>query len=336
MCPNNPEIFDKRWSEIGGLFDYSHRKYLPLVGKDWPSYLPMIRPGIRRTKPLNSTFVALSLHEVLRCLKTKKGGFESPGRSLFRRKLCLREDCKVALIGVGPDHLVESFYAHYREYHYAEIFADLDIIAVTPPNFSFFLDVPRTQSLYNRKRMLRVADEFLDHGVPVAPHFNASNKADWEFWIDLLQGSPDLSMFCKEFQTGNKLKLNYDETVNYMVRMQHRVGRSLHPLLVAGKKPLRGLKPHFKTFTVIDSEPSMRTNHRQILSNGKWQTIHSSPKACLSKLLDHNIAAYARILERKFKDAANQKRGPEQPVQPEMAELELEDYISRTNLSPLE
>jgi hypothetical protein len=63
--------------------------------------------------------------------------------------------------------MVEGFYAKYRDLHLAEIFADLQITAVTPPNFSFFLDVPRPHSLYNRKRMLRVVSA-VGQSVPPA------------------------------------------------------------------------------------------------------------------------------------------------------------------------
>jgi hypothetical protein len=291
-------------------------------------------------KPLNCSFVALSLYEALRVLRRKGGGYESPGKFEFRRRLVLRDDCRIILIGVGPDATIEGFYAKFRGLGLAKILADLDLIAVTPPNFSFFLDVPRPHSLYNRKRMLRVADEFLRQGVPVAPHFNATNDADWDFWIDLLRNCPELSTYCKEFQTGNRLRSHYERSVEQMLRVQDRVGRMLHPLLVAGKKPLPGMLPHHASFTVIDSEPSMKTNHRQILCDEEWKAINAVPGACLSHLLDHNIAAQTRLVEKRIKEAAtastavsSRSKVLEQPPRAKTTALELERYAQLTTRS---
>lgn len=335
-CPNNPEIFAERWAEVGGLLDFSHETYLPLGGASWPRYIPMIRPGQPRKKALNCTFVALSLYESLRVLRGRNGEYESPGRAEFRRRLALRGDCRILLIGVGPDAMIEGFYAKFRDLRLAEVFADLDITAVTPPNFSFFLDVPRPHSLYNRKRMLRVADEFIRHGIPIAPHFNATTMADWDFWIELLRGSPQLSVYCKEFQTGNRRKMEYERTIEQMIRLQDQVGRPLHPLLVAGKKPLPGLLPNHPTFTVIDSDPSMKTNNYQIFADGRWQTIKAHPGSCLTSLLDHNIAAHESSFKQRMKGAVSvaiKSAGPEPPPPQETPVLELERYVSLTSQS---
>jgi hypothetical protein len=335
-CPNNPDVFAERWAEIGGLFDFSHERYLPLNGEKWPRYIPMIRSGPPRFKPLNCDFVALSLYESLRALSPKKGRYESPGATEFRRRLAFRDDCKIVLIGVGPDKLIEGFYAKFRELRLAEIFADLNLTAITPPNFSFFLDVPRPHSLYNRKRMLRVADEFIRHGIPIAPHFNATNKADWDFWIELLRASPELSVYCKEFQTGNRRKTNYDQTISEMIRIQESVGRPLHPILVAGKTPLPGLLPHLASFSVVDSDPSMKTNHRQILCDDRWQPIPSNPGACLTDLLDQNIAEHSRLFEQRLTQttaSANKRPTPVSISPDKMVALELGGFVSQTSPS---
>ena len=333
-CPNNPDIFAERWAEVGGLFDFGHETYLPLNGDSWPHYIPMIRSGPPRTKPLNCTFVALSLYESLRFLKGKRGGYESPGRVEFRRRLALRDDCRILLIGVGPDAMIEGFYAKFRDLRLAEVIADLDVVAITPPNFSFFLDVPRPHSLYNRKRMLRVADEFLRHGVQVAPHFNAATTADWDFWAELLRDSPELSVYCKEFQTGNRRKVHYERTVGHMNRLQDQIGRALHPLLVAGKNPMPGLLQNHPSFTVIDSDPSMKTNHRQIFSRGQWRTIRAKADSCLTQLLDHNIAVRAGAIQQQLTrsiSAASQSTVPAPLAPHKTPVLELERFVSLTS-----
>ena len=147
-------------------------------------------------------------------------GYTSEGSDIVADQDVAGPAGRLGFLLVAPDGLNRTWahqgspsQARDDRIHLAEIFADLDIAAITPPNFSFFLDVPRPHSLYNRKRMLRVADEFLRHGIPVAPHLNATNEADWDFWISLFRDSPELSVYCKEFQTGNHLKQHYERSV---------------------------------------------------------------------------------------------------------------------------
>jgi hypothetical protein len=72
-CPNNQELFAARWAEVGGLLSFPCPAFLPVSTADFPLYVPLIRPGIIRTRPLNSVFVGLSLYEVLRALKKRAG-----------------------------------------------------------------------------------------------------------------------------------------------------------------------------------------------------------------------------------------------------------------------
>jgi hypothetical protein len=343
-CPNNPDVFAARWAEVGGLLDFSHEPYLRLDGSTWPCYIPMIRSGPCRRTPLNCSFVALSLYESLRVLRAGNGRYEPTGAVNFRRRLALRDDCKILLVGVGPDATIEGFYRKYRQLDLPRIFAGLGLTAITPPNFSYFLDVPRPHSLYNRKRMLRVADEFLREGVPVAPHFNATNEADWDFWIDLLRQSPGLSVYCKEFQTGNQFRRCYAGTVEQMLRVQDRIGRPLHALLVAGKKTLPGLLPGLQSrqgsFSVIDSDPSMKTNHRQILGDDGSKSITAVAGACLSRLLDHNITVQRRLVDQRVAQAISaqalvfsQSEDLKRRAPAKMPVLELERYALLTSQS---
>lgn len=303
-CSNNQELFAERWAEVGGLLEFAHRDFSAIATGQLTPYIPMIRPGIIRKRRLNSNFVALSLYEALRALKV--GNRYIPmGRSEFRKKLRLRDDCKILMVGVGPDALIESFWRHHRAL--VELLPPLDVVAVTAPNFSSFVDVPRDHILYNRKRSLIVADKLLARGVPVVPHFNANTSRDWEFWAQLLRDTPGLRIFCKEFQTGNRIKVNYEESVEKMARMQESVGDALYPIVVAGKKAVDLLKHHFSNFTLIDSMPSIKTNMRQVIRvapNGiaHWRTLPSNRKACLASLLDYNLAAYKAVMLRVIGD----------------------------------
>jgi hypothetical protein len=310
-CPNNPALWHGRWAEVDGLLEEPIPYFLPLSGSELPLYLPMIRPGAPRKRPLGAVAVALSLYEVLRALRDGKG-FSSPGPKAFRERLGLRHDCKILLVGVGPDALIERFYATFLVRELPRIFADLDLVAITAPNFSFFLDVLRPHSLHNRKRMLMVCEELLRLGVPMVPHFNATNRKDWDFWIDVLRANPQISVFCKEFQTGNSTRQNYEGTCAELLRLQEEVGRPLHPILVAGKKALTGLLGGFHNFTIVDSEPSMKTNFRQILIGNTWTTIRTQPTACVGPLLDRNVARHTQAIHHLY--GPNSSRGPRTPA----------------------
>ena len=302
-CWNNQELFWERWAEVGGLLEFPHPSFLPLTSKQLPPYLSMIRSGIIRRRRLKSAFVALSLYEILRTLKCGSA-YRPMGSGQFRRKLRLREDCKILAVGVGFDSQIETFWRHHSAL--IELLPPLDLVGVTMPNFSSFTDVPREHILYNRKRSLRLAGKLLDQGVAVVPHFNATNWSDWEFSAQLLRETPSLSVFCKEFQTGNRLKTNFEEAVESMGKMQALVGRPLHPIIVAGRKAVDLIKQSFSTFTLIDSMPSMKTNKRQVIEVGaggavRWKTIRSRPNECIAHLLDHNLRVYTGAIERTIR-----------------------------------
>jgi hypothetical protein len=300
-CSNNQPLFWQRWAEVGGLLDFRHSEFAPVQSTALKPYLTMIRSGILRRRRLNSDYVALSLYEALRALRAPKEGHSPLTRSEFRKRLRLRDDCKVLLVGVSFDAQIESFWREHSTL--IPLLPRLDIVAVTAPNFSSFIDVPRDHILYNRKRALRVADKFLSHGISVIPHFNAINWRDWKFWAQLLHDTPGLRVFCKEFQTGNRSKVNYEDAIGNMARLQDEVGESLHPIVLAGGKAVGLLRRHFSTFTLIDSMPSMKTNMRQIIevaANGsiRWKKISSNPNKCLASLLDHNVSRYSDYMTR--------------------------------------
>jgi len=299
-CSNNQPLFWERWAEVGGLLEFSHSPFTSFAGTNLRPYMPMIRSGVLRRRRLNSEFVALSLYEALRMLRTPNG-YKALSRSEFRKKLRLRDDCKILLVGVSYDAHIESFWRRHAAL--IPLLPALDVVAVTAPNFSSFTDVPREHILYNRKRALRIADKFLLHGIAVIPHFNAINWRDWKFWSQLLRETPHLRVFCKEFQTGNRTKINCEETIDDMVKLQDDVGEALHPIVVAGGRSVDLLRRKFATFTVIDSNPSMKTNMRQIAElagNGmiRWRKILSKPNKCLSSLLDHNVSIYTKYMLR--------------------------------------
>lgn len=299
-CPNNEEVFEKRWAEVGGWLTFDSRQFPRVPVEALRSYIPQIRPGIIRDDPAGSEVVAFQLYEALRAFRKGKG-YTRRSPEEFRRRLSLRADAKVLLIGVAPDPPLEGFWSRFKVAHFPELIAEAGVLAITAPNFSSFTNVPRHEMLYNRKRMILVAEAFIAVGVPVIPHFNATHRADWRFWTEFLKRQPDLNCFCKEFQTGNGDREKRDTTIEAMAQMQKNAGRKLHPILVAGRVAMRTVADHFDSFSVVDSEPAMKTIKRRCLVSGpnetpRWKTMKSLPDCSMSRLLDHNVSGYgARI-----------------------------------------
>jgi hypothetical protein len=324
-CPNNPDVYWRRTTEVGGLETFPHSRFPAFDGQCLPRYMPMVRPGMIRRRRMGCPFIALTLYEVLASLRVKGGGYEEMDRRAFRAKWSLRDDCNILVVGVAKDPKIEGFWRNHRSL--IPLLAGLDLHGVTVPNFSYFTDWPRPHILYNRKRGLQVADLLIEHGIRVVPHFNAVSWSDWAFWGELLRQNPGLSVFCKEFQTGNRLKVNYEAAVAEMVQMQSDVGRDLHPIVVAGFKAVELLEANFKTFTLIDSTPSIKAKNRQLLNGtsiSAGKTIHAMPTADLARLLDHNVAMQVQLMQRaKSVGQSSSQAEPPQARNPAQGSLDL-------------
>jgi hypothetical protein len=311
-CPNNEEVFERRWAEVGGWLTFDSRQFPGVPLDALRSYIPQIRPGIIRDHPVGSEVVAFQLYEALRAFR-KGTGYTRRSPAEFRRRLSLRDDAKVLLIGVAPDAPLEGFWSRFKTAQFPELIAEAGVLAITAPNFSSFTNVPRHEMLYNRKRMILVAEAFITVGVPVIPHFHATHHADWAFWTHFLKRQPEVNCFCKEFQTGNSNKERRDSTITAMAQMQKDAGRRLHPIMVAGRVAMRNVAEHFSSFSVVDSEPAMKTIKRRCIVSGpsetpRWTPMKSLPNGSMSRLLDHNISGYgARIAT----ELTNQRRNRE-------------------------
>ena len=305
-CPNNRALWLQRWSEVGGIHHVAVAPLRPVSPTHLPLYLPVIRHGKRRRRPLNAQTVALSLYEVVG--QRRDGRYASITRraATLRRRFKLRADCRVMLVSVGPDELLERFWRHYRAAGIVEVLAELNLVGATAPNFSFFDDAPRTHSLWNRRRMLQVAEHCSAAGVAVIPHLNASNARDWEYWAAFLREHRNVDCVAKEFQTGLKHRQRGLSAFLALAELQQRLGRALHPVLIGGSRYLSMLGQHFAGCgTVVDSRPFMNTIKRQIAGTSqadaklRWRPCPSVPGGRLDTLLDHNLATYQAWVHRQ-------------------------------------
>lgn len=155
-CPMRPDFVD-RIREIGGL-GRPIGEIRPISVSRFPLYVPMVRHGSRREYCLPSQFVGLSIEDVLKLDRLGGYGPVEDERQVLLDRFGLRPEANVLLVSVAEDAVLERFWENMGTNDVPRRLANLGLIGMTVPNFSFFSDAPRTHTLWNRGRMLRVAE----------------------------------------------------------------------------------------------------------------------------------------------------------------------------------
>jgi Domain of unknown function (DUF4417) len=97
----------------------------------------------------------------------------------LRRGMRLSRETGVLVSGIAPDQPLEDFWAQHQRRGLLRQLAALDLLGMTTPNFSFMLDVPRTNALYNLTRIFRMAERITEAGISTILHLQASSRYDW-------------------------------------------------------------------------------------------------------------------------------------------------------------
>ena len=233
VCPYKDD-FLTRCQEVGGL-RFDDIKPIEQHPVPIPRYVPLIHHGYRRNESLACPVVALDTYQVFRL---DKAGIYSPiadsaevapqrnsnwNRARRSSSGARRETARLNVTGstgVGTE-------PPRRWRHSA-------LSLVIGPNFSHFLDVPRTDNLFNRKRQLTCLGEMAAAGLNPVPHLNAVMPGDWSFWKDYLRSNTSVRQVAVEFQTGNKRGAEGTKAVLRLSRLRDQLGRDLHPILIGG------------------------------------------------------------------------------------------------------
>lgn len=297
VCPRKPDFFH-RMCEIGSL--HYHRS-IPITQSevDLPTYIPMIHHGSRRIKSLNIHFAAISTYQLFhsvagayRCI------VDTP--TALRAKYKLNKNTNIILRGTSVDADLEKYWSYRRRDRAAAQLALLGISGAIGPNFSHFLDVPRTDNLYNRKRQLICLEEFQQAGISPVPHLNTVTFADWEFWRDYLNQNEGILYVSVEFQTGNKNRTQGRIVIDRLACLQDQLGRPLHPIVIGAARFTELLVEKFARFSLIDSRPFMTAVNRKMIvvdpdncREVQFLTHHTRPAEAISRILLHNIEQYS-------------------------------------------
>jgi hypothetical protein len=309
VCPYKGD-FLARCQEVDGLrFDNLKRidqRPIPI-----PRYVPLIHHGYSRTESLDCPVVALSTAQVFRL--DKSGVYrpiaDSPEslRSLFR----LQSGTQVILLGTAKDPPLERYWKYRRRDNAPRMMGGLGVSLVVGPNFSHFLDVPRTDNLFNRKRQLICLGEIATAGLNPAPHLSAVMPGDWSFWKDYLRENSSIRQVAVEFQTGNKRGADGTKIILRISRLQDQLGRSLHPILIGGAQFLQRAAYEFDDLTLIDSAPFMKGVKRLSFDASKagraWVKKQTSPGESIDALIAQNIVEYSAWAGRRCDSVVSRK-----------------------------
>jgi hypothetical protein len=279
--------------DVGGLCSPIEGLLKPCNSAALPPYIPQIDHGSRRDKALREQIVSVPLTALVR--KARRGGYVVRFSSADTMKAGLRlgQNTQVIISSVAYDQPLEDFWAAHVQCNILPQLAQLELVGMTVPNFSFMKDVPRPNSLYNLTRIYRVAERMTNAGIPTILHLQASSRADWRRWHEALRDQPQSKCVALEFQTGASRAEFGDRYFQGLCELNEQLDGRLHPIVIAGAGRIAALAKIFGRFTVIDSTPFLKTVNRQELipfsSGWRWRKHPTAPDQCLSSLLSTNI-----------------------------------------------
>ena len=298
VCPFKPD-FQARMREVRGLrFD----DLAPLAQRpaELPRYVPVIDHKSRRHEPLAYPVVALDAYRVFRL---KGGAYRAIAEdaAALRRAFGLGESARIILRGTARDPFLERYWAYRKCDRAPDQMTRLGVSLAIGPNFSHFLDVPRTDNLFNRKRQLICLEEIARAGLDAVPHLSAVVPGDWAYWRGYLRENPSVTYVAKEFQTGNKNATQGRWAIDRMAQLQEEIGRRLHPLVIGGGQFVEYLAARFPEFTLIDSEPFTRATRRRRFDRSAgvkpWAETWTLIGQPIDRLVAENVERYAAWIE---------------------------------------
>lgn len=298
VCLSKEARFAEDFAEVGG-FDLQNLDVTthPASG-DLPRYIPVVQHGQAHVDELEVETVAIPLRGLMRGGKQDYGPVGATGVEIASR-FRISPDARVFLLGTGRDVDIERYWRWRRLSNAPARLSELGLLGAVAPNFSVFLNEPRTQHLYNRKRSLICAAELGAAGVPAVPYIVGVAPHDWRTWETWLRERPHISVVAKEFQTGLANATRGGRALAELDRIQKALGRPLHVVAIGAARFRNDLAARFNTWTVIDSEPYMKAVKRQWIDAVGARVEHASAKDVpVDEVFAHNLKTWsARVAD---------------------------------------
>jgi hypothetical protein len=294
VCPNEPAAFAARLLEVRGIRLDNVPSAPPTRIPALPGVVPMIYHGSRRETLLRANIVALPL---ARLVNYVQGTIRFPNREALLQTFKLHAGCQIIASGTDRDRDLEKWWRLKDRKAVIRSLIELGVILITTPNYSLFGNVPRTDNLYNIKRIALTWSEIQGEALPCALHVNARTDHDWEHWLEFLKIHPEINVLAFEFGTGAGYEQRILWHVDQLKSLALQVGRPLHLILRGGVHVVPHLASAFSDLTLIDTRPFMKAYRRQrgsiVEGRLRWKKAPTAPGAPLDQLLEDNINAVA-------------------------------------------
>ena len=295
VCPNNIDHYVARVQEVGGLNLLGIPPSQRLPKPVFPRSVPLIYHGAKRDAPLELPVAALSLYKLI---DRHTGDVKFETRKALTDYFGLARNTELILSGTHTDPSLERWWALDCRGRVIEKLASMDIKMVTAPNYSLFDDVPRTDNLYNMKRIALTSLEFLQHGIPTALHVNSRTERDYERWGEFLIEHDEFDFLTFEFGTGAGRKSRIQWHADQLVILAERVNRPLTLVIRGGLSALPILNRAFHGVMFIDTASFVKAQKRQIgnFDGTKlgWTQKLTSPGEPIDSLICQNASSMAK------------------------------------------
>lgn len=297
VCLKKPGDFVRALLEIGG-FDHGGIPALQGPAEALPPYVPVLQHGFDHEVPLE--WAAFTLRGLMRFSGRRYAPIGASAGEV-RARLGVSDATKILLLATGKDRPIESYWRWRRLHRAPDALAALGLSGAIAPNYSMFLEEPRPQHMFNRKRSLICASEWSTAGIGVVPYLQAVAPADWLYWETFLREHVEVTHVAKEFQTGLSNPERGREAIDNLDRLQHLLKRRLHVVAIGAARFRGRLDERFPgCWTLIDSEPFMKAVKRRVAARVDERRVRWLPALGLDAgdLLFHNVGRYQEWLAR--------------------------------------
>jgi hypothetical protein len=291
VCRFNQRLFVARMREVGGLSFDTAPRVPPRGVPALPRLVPFIDHRYGRTGTLNEPVVALSLYEVV---NMATGQLHVASQDELAARFLIPVDAMIVLSGVDKDGPIERWWELPNRPELLRGLANLGIAAITAPNYSVLLDVPRTDNLHAMKRILLAWTEMAAAGLHAALHVNARTDHDYRRWGGLIAKRPEIEILAFEFATGGGRGERIDWHVDQLCTLADRVARPLTLIIRGGGRKATQLRRHFSQVSLLDTEAFARAIRRKravLTESGqlKWASSPTPKGAPIDDLVAHNV-----------------------------------------------
>lgn len=304
VCFNNPALYAKRSAEVRGLNLSNIPRCDPVPIERLVGYAPLLHHGYRRVRRYNGNIVALSLFELI----DRAGAPRFQSRSELAAKFLFSESAQIVISGVQKDHLLERVWGSRRE-PLLRFLADIKPSIVSAPNFSLYNNLPRSENLYNLKRIGWLAYDFQSAGLPTAWHVNAVTQTDYDNVAEFLLSHSEYGAISFEFITGAKTRPRMAWHVARLAELSSRLGRPMQLLVRGGKWALYPLSTAFENVLLIDSTPLQKALYRRQLSHNHGELRQTYLQLPKGTPVDDLLAANVQTVEIATEIASKSTRG---------------------------